>query len=71
MPMKNCILLMCHSCLGLYIHSLGVQKSQSIDNILSRAIRYFMGVHRFAPPLETYGDTVWIPSQYKLWINII
>ena len=35
------------------------------------AIQYFMGVHRFATLLAVYGDTGWIPSQYRRWINII
>ena len=49
----------------------GYKKFQSIDNIQNRAIRYFFGVHRFAPLLAIYGDTGWIPSQYRRWINII
>ena len=49
----------------------GYKKFQPIDNIQNRAIRYFIGVHRFAPTLGVYGDTGWIPSQYRRWINII
>lgn len=49
----------------------GFKKFQSIDNIQNRAIRYFMGVHRFAPTLAIYGDTGWIPSQFRRWINMI
>lgn len=30
-----------------------------------------MGVHRFAPTLAIYGDTGWIPSQFRRWINMI
>ncbi|XP_048743557.2 uncharacterized protein LOC125656974 [Ostrea edulis] len=49
----------------------GFKKFQSIDNVQNRAIRYFLGVHRFAPLLAIYGDTGWIPSQYRRWINMI
>ena len=44
---------------------------QSIDHIQNRAIRYCLGVHRFAPILAIHGDIGWIPSQYRLWINMV
>ena len=49
----------------------GNRKFQSIDNVQNRAIRYYLGVHRFAPILALYGDTGWIPSQFRHWVNII
>lgn len=49
----------------------GSKKIQSIDTIQNRAILYFLGVHRFAPTLSVYGDTGWIPSQYRRWITAI
>ena len=30
-------------------------------------MRYFLGVHRFAPTLALLGDTGWIPSVYRRW----
>ena len=48
----------------------GYKNFQLKDNIQNRAIRYYLGVHRFAPLLAYYGDTRWIRSQYRHWINI-
>ena len=41
----------------------GYKKYLASDNIQNRAMRYFLGVHRFAPLLAVYGDMGWIPSQ--------
>ncbi|VDH98618.1 Hypothetical predicted protein [Mytilus galloprovincialis] len=49
----------------------GYRKYQSKDNIQNRAIRYYLGVHRFAPILAIHGDIGWIPSQYRRWINMV
>ena len=49
----------------------GGRKFQCIDTIHNRAIRYYLGVHRFAPVLAIYGDIGWIPSQYRHWVNKI
>lgn len=49
----------------------GNKPFQSIDNVQNRALRYFLGVHRFAPTLALHGDTGWIPSLYRHWINIL
>ena len=34
-------------------------------------MRYFLGVHHFAPLLAIYGDMGWIPSQFRRWINMV
>jgi hypothetical protein len=34
-------------------------------------MRYFLGVHRFAPTLALIGDTGWVPSVYRRWVSII
>lgn len=47
------------------------KKFQSINNFQNRAIRYFQGVYRFAPTWSVYGDTEWIPSQYRLLNNFV
>ena len=49
----------------------GYRRYQAIDNIQHRAIRYFLGVHRFAPLLAIHGDIGWIPSIYRRWISLI
>jgi hypothetical protein len=71
MPMKNIF----YSCVILVVDyassTWGFKKFQSLDNIQNRSIRYFIGVHRFAPTLAFYGDAGWMPSQYRRWINAI
>lgn len=47
--------------------SWGYRQFQSIDNVQNRALRYFLGVHRFAPILALHGDTGWVPSVYRRW----
>jgi hypothetical protein len=42
----------------------GFRNDQQIDNIQNRAIRYYLGVHRFTPVLALTGDTGWLPSIY-------
>ena len=49
----------------------GYRKYQTIDNIQNRTIRYFLGVHRFAPTLALHGDVRWIPSQFRRWTNMV
>ena len=47
----------------------GFKQYQTIDNIQHRALRYFLGVHRFTPILAMYGDSGWIPCIYRRWGN--
>ncbi|XP_053381944.1 uncharacterized protein LOC128549356 [Mercenaria mercenaria] len=49
----------------------GYRKFQCIDNVQHRAIRCYLGVHRFAPILAITGDMGWIPSNYRRWTNMI
>ena len=49
----------------------GLKSFQSIDNVQNRAMRYFLGVHRFAPTLALIGNTGWLPSVYRRWGSII
>ncbi|XP_053394824.1 uncharacterized protein LOC123524463 [Mercenaria mercenaria] len=49
----------------------GYRKFQTIDNIQHKAIRYFLGVHRFAPLIAINGDIGWLPSNYRRWLNMI
>ena len=49
----------------------GYRKYQAVDNIQHRAIRYYLGVHRFAPLTAINGDIGWIPSIYRRWTNLI
>lgn len=45
----------------------GYRSFQCIDKVQNRTLRYFIGVHLFAPTLSFYGDTGWIPSEYRKW----
>jgi hypothetical protein len=49
----------------------GYKRYQTVENVQNRAMRYFLGVHRFAPLLALYGDTGWIPCTYRRWSNIL
>ena len=49
----------------------GFKQYTSIDCVQNRAMRYFLGVHRFAPTLAMTGDTGWIPSMYRRWTSMI
>ena len=37
----------------------------------NRAIRYYLGVHRFAPVAAISGDIGWLPSKYRRWLNML
>ena len=39
--------------------------------IQNRAIRYFMGVHRFRPILAITGDMGWVTSTHRRWVNLL
>ena len=44
---------------------------QKIDNVQNRAMRCFLGVHRFTPILAMVGDTGWLPSVYRRWLAML
>ena len=39
--------------------------------IQNRAIRYFMGVHRFTPILAMPGDMGWVTSTHRRCVNFL
>jgi hypothetical protein len=49
----------------------GFKHYQTIDNVQNRAMRFFLGVHRFTPTLALIGDTGWLPSMYRRWLIMI
>ena len=49
----------------------GYKHFQSSDNVQNRAIRYFLGVHRFTPVIALTGETGWLPSMYRRWIIML
>ncbi len=40
------------------------------DNIQERAIRYFLGVHRFTPLSVLRGEVGWHKTQCNRWVNM-
>ena len=49
----------------------GFKDYNIIDTVQNRAIRYFLGVHRFAPKLAINGDIGWLPAKERRWCNIL
>ena len=43
----------------------GAAKLDKIDTVQNRAIRYFLGTHRFSPNLAINGDMGWLSSQTR------
>ena len=43
----------------------GYGKHPKCDNILNRAMRYFLGVHKYAPTAAVQGDMGWISLKYR------
>ena len=41
------------------------------DTILNKAMRYFLGVHRYAPTAGVQGDMAWMSLKYKRYIKIL
>ena len=42
-----------------------------IDSVQNRAIRYFLGVHRFTPNFAIKGDIGWLSSSMRHWYYMI
>jgi hypothetical protein len=56
----------------------GIKDAQKIDRVQHRAIRYFLGVHKFAPILGMLGDMGWHEAvigrqlcMFRLWNRIM
>ena len=49
----------------------GYKDYSDIDSVQNRSIRYFLGVHRFAPKLAINGDVGWMPSTERRWYNML
>jgi hypothetical protein len=47
-------------------------KNYSKPNLIqNRAMRIFLGVHRYAPVAGLEGDMGWMSPQYRRWLNIL
>ena len=49
----------------------GFKSYTEIDSVQNRAIRYFLGVHRFTPNLAINGDIGWLSFSMKHWYHMI
>ena len=49
----------------------GYLQYNKADTIQNRAMRTFLGVHRFAPVLGLEGDMAWMKLQFKRWLEIL
>lgn len=49
----------------------GFKDFSCMNNVQNRSIRYFLGVHRFAPNGAIQGDMGWMPSKYRRFCNIM
>ena len=70
----RCVTPILDYCSGVW----GYKSFVKIDTVQNRAMRYFMGVHKFAPNLSVIGDMGWWPStirhkidMLKLWNKLI
>ena len=49
----------------------GSQKLEHIDTIQNRAIRFYLGVHKYAPNLAINGDVGWISSRARRKVEML
>ena len=49
----------------------GYKHYKCTDSIQERAIRYFLGLHRFTPIPALRGEVGWISTQCRRWINMV
>ena len=63
----TCVVPVLDYCSGVW----GFKNFDKIDMIQNRAIRYFMGVHRFTPILAITGDMGWVVSTNRRWANVL
>ena len=49
----------------------GFKSQTDLESVQIRAIRYFMGLHRFAPHLALYGDIDWLPCTQTRWFHVV
>ena len=49
----------------------GFKQFNKTDTVQNRAIRYFLGVHRFTPLLALNGGKVWTIGMHMRWANIV
>jgi hypothetical protein len=63
----NCVVPVLDYCSSVW----GYKEYQTLDSVQNRAVRYFLGLHRFAPVAAITGDIGWLPSKFRRWINML
>ena len=64
---NSCVVPVTDYCSGIW----GFKQFNKIDTLQNRAIRYFLGVHRFTPILAINGEMGWTLSIHRRWVNMI
>ena len=64
---NSCVVPVIDYCSGIW----GFKQFNKIDTLQNRAIRYFLGVHRFTPILAINGEMGWTLSIHRRWVNMI
>ena len=49
----------------------GYKQCSKHDVVQNKAMRVYLGVHRFAPVAGMEGDMAWFAPQYRRWIQIL
>ena len=64
---NSCVVPVIDYCSGIW----GFKQFNKIETLQNRAIRYFLGVHRFTPILAINGEMGLTLSIYMRWVNMI
>ena len=63
----SCVVPVTDYCSGVW----GFRDFHKGDMVQNRAIRYFLGLHRFTPILAINGDMCWPLTLHRRWTNML
>ena len=49
----------------------GFKNYHVCEQILHRAIKFFLGVHKFTPIRGLYVEVCWLPQKFDQWTNMV
>ena len=49
----------------------GFGKHQKCDVVINKAMRYFLGVHKYVPTAALHGDMAWLSLKYRRYIVML
>ena len=64
---ENCVLPILNYCSGVW----GFGKHEKLDHVQHRALRVFLGVHKYAPLHGLHGDCGWIDMKFTRSLEIM